>query len=701
MKYCGIIEEPVYTETPEYLYPDIRSALMKTARKQKPHALPPHIPVLTGAAVPLGALKTEHSCGCGEYPDLMAFADFCAACSLELIQLLPVNDTGTDSSPYSALSAFALHPLYISIDRLPEFQENTEAARRFYELKQSQEPKPRFNYTELRRAKLEILRMIYEANAGRIADDKALNDWIRQNDWVAAYAVFMRFKALHNEASWKSWEAPLCTLSSDAVQAYWNDGALRKEHLFFAWMQLRAAEQFAEAAAYVRSRGIILKGDIPIMMNEDSCDAWANPQFFNDGMRAGAPPDGPNPDGQNWGFPVYNWKELAKDGYSWWKNRLVQAAQYYGAYRIDHVLGFFRIWQTPEREVSASMGRTEPDAPITAAELHEIGFTPERIHWLCEPHVPTREIEAVNNNDYLGTHGLLHTVMDRIGTEELWLFKKSIRGERDIYGTQLPEPVKKRLASFWRDRALRETGKNKYTVQWTYRDSTAWRSLSEQEKELLQALIDEKNAAKEKKWEKQARTLLAELTGAADMIACAEDLGANPESVPRVLSDLSILGLRVIRWTRSWGAQGQPYVPFDQYPPLSVTATSVHDSSTLRLWWLTEQQDAKAFCRDFSTPDSIQPGVYTPQTAQYLLEQAADSHSAFCIHPIQDFLSLSARYSAQDPGQERVNIPGQVTPFNWTYRIPQPIETLCADDELTGAVKDIAVRHKNLEKILR
>lgn len=672
--------------------------LSTSKRKQK--VLPDHIPVLTGTAIPLGALKTTGSCGCGEYPDLIPFADFCKRSGLELIQLLPVNDTGTDSSPYNTLSAFALHPLYISIARLPEFAANEAVQQELSDIKTAYEHESRFNYTDLRRAKLTLLRRIYDAQADVIASSSELQHWISKNQWIIPYAVFMRFKALHQEASWKSWELKARRMSADTIKTFWEDDKLSRDHLFFAWMQMRAAQQFSQAADYIRSLGIILKGDIPIMMNEDSCDVWAYPQFFNDDMRAGAPPDGMNPDGQNWGFPVYNWKQLAKSGYSWWKERLEQAAKYYDAYRIDHVLGFFRIWQTPAREISSRMGRTEPDAPITAEELHEIGFTPERIRWLSEPHVPTREIEVVNNNDYLGTHGLLRTIMERVGNEELWLFKKTIKGERDIYDTNLPHSVKERLGWFWKDRALREIGKNKYAVQWTYHNSTAWQSLSEQEKQLLEALIAEKNKVKEKKWEKQARTLLRELTNATGMIACAEDLGANPESVPRVLNDLSILGLKVIRWTRIWNREGQPYIPVNEYPVLSVTTTSVHDSSTLRLWWLTEQ-DAKDFCRDFSVPDGIQAGIYTPQTAKYLLEQAAQSHSAFCIHPLQDLLSLSERYYAEDPQQERINIPGQVTPFNWTYRLPVSIETLSNDNDLTEAIRYIAAVHKNLEKILK
>ena len=236
--------------------------LSTSKRKQK--VLPDHIPVLTGTAIPLGALKTTGSCSCGEYPDLIPFADFCKQSGLELIQLLPVNDTGTDSSPYNTLSAFALHPLYISIARLPEFAANEAVQQELSDIKTAYEHESRFNYTDLRRAKLTLLRRIYDEQADVIASSSELQHWISKNQWIIPYAVFMRFKALHQEASWKSWELKARRMSADTIKTFWEDDKLSRDHLFFAWMQMRAAQQFSQAADYIRSLGIILKGDIPI-----------------------------------------------------------------------------------------------------------------------------------------------------------------------------------------------------------------------------------------------------------------------------------------------------------------------------------------------------------------------------------------------------------------------------------------------------
>ncbi|MCR4940740.1 MAG: 4-alpha-glucanotransferase [Treponemataceae bacterium] len=655
---------------------------------------------MTGTSVPVGALRTKKSFGIGEFLDIIPFADFCRKASLKVIQLLPVNDTGTESSPYSALSASALHPIYISLESLPELrQEELDTAHKkiiseIKKLKKKYNELPRFPYKEIRRVKDDLLRQIYELDSDSIKKSPELKKWIKENPWVKEYAVYKRLKNINFEASWKSWK-DYKKIKAEDIEELWSKTELQKEHLFFAWVQMNLERQFTQASEYVTKQGIMLKGDIPIMMNEDSHDAWAHPDFFNDDLRAGSPPDGPNPCGQNWGFPTYNWKALKKCDYSWWRERLKQAAKFYQLFRIDHILGFFRIWAVPKRECTALLGHTEPYEPVTVKELEELGFTKERIRWLSLPHVPTNLVEAANNGDYLGSHGILNTIMDRIGQEELWLFKPEIKSDSDIYAhEEIPLAVREVLAKKWRDRMFIEVEKDKYYPAWSYSDTTAWLSLSDNEKRIVSQFITEKRDDMENAWEKQARELLGMITDTTTMTACAEDLGANIRSLKSVLNDLSIMSLKVIRWNRQWEKEGQPFFAFDQYPEKSVTTTSVHDSSTLRLWW-TEEPDAQDFFKTFPPEEGsdIKPGKYSPEAAEYLLEKAAQSQSIFCIHPIQDFLGLAAAYYDEKPQNERINIPGSVTDFNWTYRLPLPIETLIKDTTLTKKITAIAVIH--------
>lgn len=663
---------------------------------------------MTGTSVPVGALRTKKSLGSGEFLDLIPFADFCRKASLKVIQLLPVNDTGTESSPYSALSASALNPLYISIESLPELEGPKDDAAhkkiisRIKKLRKQYDGLPRFPYDELRNLKDSILREIYTLHNSEITSSPQLQDWMSANPWIKEYAVFKRLKVINMEASWKQWPEYRKVTPAD-IEALWSDEKLKEEHLYYAWVQMNLEAQFRTASEHIRSLGIMLKGDIPIMMNEDSHDAWAHPEFFNDHLRAGSPADGFNPLGQNWGFPTYNWKNLKKCNYSWWRDRLHQAAKYYQLFRIDHILGFFRIWAIPESECTALLGHTEPYEPVTVEELEELGFSKERIKWISLPHVPTRLVQDVNNGDYLGTHGILHTIMDRIGDEELWLFKPDIKGDKDIYAREdIPLEIRKVLAEKWRDRMFIQVEPDCYYPNWSYDTTTAWKSLSDQEKRYISQYITEKMEDMEELWEKQARELLGVLANTTTMTACAEDLGANIKSMPSVLNDLSIMSLRVVRWNRQWEKQGQPFFNFDEYPEKSVTTTSVHDSSTLRQWWLTEK-DVEDFFKAFPPEEDsvIEPGKYTPETAAYLLKKTAESRSIFCIHPVQDFFGLSETYYAENPEDERVNIPGSVNTFNWTYRLPVPVETLMKDTQLTKAIASVAVLHDGKQKTKR
>ncbi|MGP1587244.1 MAG: 4-alpha-glucanotransferase [Treponemataceae bacterium] len=654
----------------------------------------------TGTAIPVGALRTEKSCGIGEFLDLIPFADFCKTCGLEVIQILPVNDTGTESSPYSALSAFALHPIYVSLKELPEVKNNTDILDEISNLQKKYEKLKRFNYKEIRYAKIDLLKKIFYENETKITKDKQLKQWIEENSWIKNYSVFMKKKRENLEASWKEWKDH-CQSDSCTIENLWQDKSNFSEFLLHAWIQMRLEQQFKKAAEYVKSLGIKLKGDIPIMMNEDSCDTWAYPSFFIDEMRAGSPPDASNPIGQNWGFPIYNWENLQKDNYSWWKARLANAAKFYELFRIDHVLGFFRIWATPSRETTAVLGITQPFEPIKKKELLELGFDNDRITWISKPHVHTNKIEPINNYDYLGTHGILTKIMDRIGTEELWRFKNSIKNDKDILEADIPQNIKEKLVEFWRDRAFIEVKKDIYSPIWTFQETTSWKSLSDEEKLKLQKLIDKKYAKMEKLWEKQARTILKELTESVKMTACAEDLGSNPICVPKVLKDLKINSLRVVRWCRKWEEEKQPFFDFKDYPALSVTTSSVHDSSTLRSWWLSEK-DAQDFYEAFppktakyESDDKIKPAFYEPETARYLLGKIAESSSTFCIHPIQDFLALAHDYYDENPDEERINIPGTVNDFNWTYRLPDSIEKLSKNKELINEICRISNIHKN------
>jgi 4-alpha-glucanotransferase len=654
-----------------------------------------------GVVVPIGALRGKKSSGVGEFPDLGEFASLAKDMGVSLIQLLPVNDTGFESSPYSALSAFALHPLYVRIDDIPAAASHSDkikdAMSRF-------EKSPRFSHQQLLRTKLNLLKEIYSANENHIskdADTGQLAVWIDQNPWVKPYAVFRRLKEANSQKSWKEWDPKYRKISKNQIEALWNDKSLRHEHLFWVWLQEALDTQFSKAAKIVADAGVVLEGDLPILINDDSCDVWAYPEYFHTNLSAGAPPDMYSPNGQNWGFPVYNWRRLAQDNYKWWKDRLKAAEKYYKAYRIDHVLGFFRIWASSQKDLSSSslMGRFIPYKPILRKDLELLDFDPSQIRWLSHPHIPTSEVwrslegikDANNNNDYETTRQAAEkafiSCLKRINNEELWWFNDNIKGEKDIVNKNLHPFVQDYLLWAWRNRTLQEYEKNKYSPIWLYRNSRAYISLSPEQKEKLEALIERQNIASEKAWEIQGGKLLSILKASSSMLPCAEDLGEVPDCVPKTLNKLQILGLRVIRWAREWDEENSPFIPVEDYPELSVCTVAVHDSSTAREWWDREvnQDDFSAFLGQPALPP-----IYNPGIAKVILKKAASAASVFRVFQIQDILHLSQHYYAADSKSERVNVPGSVNEFNWTYRLPVSIAELANDKELIYAVRELA-----------
>ena len=682
----------------------------------------------TGISLPLASLRTTDCPSCGDFLALKQLADFCLGCGLKLVQLLPVNDTGTQASPYSSLSAFALHPLYIRVEALPEFSAAVKASGKLAMAhKAFLEDFPassRFDYERLCKRKSELLRLVYEA-ARKCPEwsetEQQMQKFVLQNDWLACYAVFKNLKDENEQRSWKEWQQSDQTLSREKILERWRGKNKRVRHGFYAWLQMRAHEQFKEASGYLKDKGILLKGDIPILMNEDSADCWAHRDYFDSSWRAGSPPDGENPLGQSWGFPVYNWKRMAQDEYSWWKHRVQVAAEYYGAFRIDHVLGFFRIWASRESESTAYLGRTLPYVDFGTEELEALGFGEERIKWLCEPHVPTGLIEDITWNHGEAVY-FLERVCDRVKNEELWTFKQQITGDKDILATAFCDEerknnaVRQALAKKWRDRALIKTEDGRYIKASGCEVSTAWATLSDKEKAALNELFCEAGKKEGELWRQNALETLGAVTGATGMIACAEDLGASLEALPEVLGKLGILSLKVLRWTRAWDKEGQPYVPLTEYPLLSVATTSVHDSSTLRQWWNGEKESVRAFLRLFaptegdedipanggkaqdeageSLPCADEP--LSPEAAHFVLKKAALCQSVFFINPIQDYLYLDGSFYAQDETQERINIPGTVSSFNWTYRIPTTLEELSANDKLKAMISEIARLHDRL-----
>ena len=635
---------------------------------------PPIDHKLTGVVVPVFSLRSKKSCGIGEFSDLPLLGDWCVKSGLELIQILPVNDTGYQESPYSALSAFALHPIFINLENI---KESKPFLKEISSLRKEYESHKRVQFASVLTAKLDILKKIYNENIKSVKSDKIIESWVIKNPWVKNYALFSTLRAENDLSSWNAWKK-FSNPTETELKKLWSEKS--DKNYFHVWIQFHLESQLVKAVKKLDDMGVSLKGDIPILMNEDSCDVWANRSYFNLKLSAGAPPDMFSAEGQNWGFPIYNWDNLKQDDYSWWRNRLKQAAKFYHAYRIDHVLGFFRIWNIPFTMQTGSMGYFNPSAYISRKDLNKMGLDEGRIRWLSKPHIFETEL-----HDHLGTEteSIIDLCLDRIGSENLFLLNDKFSSEKHMYQSDISENAKSFLSGQLKNITLIEIDEETFSLSWTYRDSRGYHSLNQWEKEKIEEISANCGAKAERIWEENALSLLSFMKDTTDMLVCAEDLGAVPDCVPSVLQKLGILGLKVVRWAREWNKDGEPYTPVNQYPLLSVCTPAVHDSTTLKQWWYEEQN--KALLAEGLGASSLEEEP-TESAILSFLSSLFKSSSAICMVQIQDFFGLDKSVCDNDIHYERINIPGTVQDINWSYRIPQKLEELVDNNSLSKTV---------------
>jgi 4-alpha-glucanotransferase len=595
-----------------------------------------------------------------------------------------VNDTGGNSSPYSALSAFALHPLYIRLQDVPGVSRHAGEIEGFRAEAATLEraARGRFSYPAVRAFKLGLLERIYAENAHEIRNHVPFLRWQDQNPWVIPYAVFTAMKKQTADRAWATWEH-LAEPDAKSIGQWWDSHP--DECMPTTWTQFLLESQLLGVSRALEAVGVSLKGDVPILMSMESADVWADRAYFDLTATAGAPPDMFSPDGQNWGFPVYDWEKLGADGNRWWKARLKQAGKFFHAFRIDHVLGFFRIWRIPRGELTGILGRFSPSLGLSAADIAALRYDQGRVRWLSVAHVTGAELASVGAN----APRIAARYLSRIGAEELYTLRPEVDSQLAIQALDEPPEVKRFLMERHADRTLLADGGSLYP-SWNYQGKKGFRSLGDQEKAALDGVLGRLRTESEEDWERRGRLLLSDMQGSTDMLVCAEDLGDVPRCVPCVLSALGILGLRILRWSRAYdqSAAGAPasFIPPESYPPLSVCTPSVHDTSTLRGWWLEDPADSARFF-SFLGESGPAPARMDAGLLVRILERCCAAASLLCIFQVQDLLDLDEALWSPDPADDRINVPGTVTDRNWTWRMPLGVEELAGRAVLRESVR--------------
>jgi 4-alpha-glucanotransferase len=645
-----------------------------------------------GVAIPVFSLRSHQSLGIGEFADLKPFADWAAGVGLRMIQVLPVNDTTsshdwTDSYPYSAISAFALHPAYLRIgdlgyDMPPSFASGHEAARaRLNALDQ-------VDHEEVVKAKAGMTRAIFRKHGAQITAAAGFRAFLDENrGWLVPYAAFCVMRDEHGTADFSRWGA-WARFDRDKVEAMASpDHAAWPELSYHIWLQYELDRQLRDAVSHLHAHGIILKGDLPIGIDRESADAWSAPQLFKMDTQAGAPPDAFAEKGQNWGFPTYDWEAMRADGYAWWRSRFAHLSRYFDAFRIDHILGFFRIWQIPADQVEGIMGWFDPALPLHVDDirLRGIPFDYDRYcrpyihgHFLDERFGETLDEALRHHLDDCG-HGF-YQLRDHVATQRRIVahfegvpdspHAARLRGAlMDCAGEVLFFEVPGSHGSLFHPRC-------------SMHGTMSFHDLDHDVKCRLDDLyVDYFHRRHEGFWEARGYEKLPAMRRASPMLLCGEDLGMVPHCVPGVMRELGILSLEIQRMPKSSGFE---YADPASAPYLSVVSPSTHDMPTLRAWWLEDSQATAHFAWQMLGV-AFPPLELTTGLAVRIIHQHLESPAMWAVFPLQDLLAIDESLRHPNPEAERINIPA-ITPYYWRYRMHLGIEELAAADAFNAEV---------------
>ena len=501
-----------------------------------------------GVAVPVFSLRSEKGFGVGSFSDIKNLVDWSHKVGLKMVQILPINDTTAtytwvDSYPYAAISVFALHPMYLDLEQLDGFDKHVSKST--YRRKQKALNKlSQVDYEEVLKNKLKYARQVFEGEQDACLKSKAFKSFLKENGhWLKPYALFCYLRDQQGTVNFQEWttgskfsKALLSKMTSPRAKHF-------PEIAFYYYLQFHLDQQLKNATAYAREHGIVLKGDIPIGIYRYSVDAWVAPELYNMNGQAGAPPDPFSATGQNWGFPTYNWEEMAKDGYEWWRNRLQQLSHYFDAFRIDHILGFFRIWEIPLEQIEGSFGFFNKALPISVHEFAERGIHFD-YHRFCKPYIPLHLLYHIFRDD---CEWVMETFLDKI-TDAQFQFKPEFDTQRKIdfwFKTEASEDkqhLKLPLFRFLSNVLFFEVpGSNKtaFHPRIDFMGNSTFQELEESTRHKLDALYNDYFYHRQEDfWREEAMVKLPAIKQATNMLICGEDLGMVPACVPGVMQDL-------------------------------------------------------------------------------------------------------------------------------------------------------------------
>ena len=647
-----------------------------------------------GTQVPVFSLRSRTSFGVGDFGDLKKMVDWISKTQQRVLQLLPINDTTTthtwtDSYPYSCISIFALHPQYVDLNALPPIEDEAER-QRFEALRQELNALPRIDYERVNNAKTEYLQILYGQEGKKVLASAEFKRFFDEAGiWLVPYAQYCYLREKYGTADFSRWPDHNHFDESERKALSGQRNVAFKNVAFYYYVQFILNTQMSEVHDYARSKGVILKGDIPIGVNRYGCDVWQEPRYFNLNGQAGAPPDDFSVNGQNWGYPTYNWDEMLKDGCRWWVRRFSNMAKFFDAYRIDHVLGFFRIWEIPVNAVHGLLGQFSPALGMTREEIEAYGlhfqeelFTePFITDWVLDRMFGERA-DMVRQTYLEPTHDGRYRMKEEYNTQRK--VEAAFADKTDQDDLNLRDGLYALISDvlFVRDHKDANKFHPRISVQFDF----IYESLYDSDKYLFNKIYNDYYYRRNNQfWYREAMNKLPKIVEATRMLVCAEDLGMVPDCVSWVMNELKILSLELQSMPKD------PHVRFGvlaRNPYRSVCTISSHDTPTLRQWWDEDWIRTQDFFNNVLQKYGAAPHPLPGWLARDIISRHLLCPSMLCILTIQDWMSIDEGLRLADADAERINVPSNPHHY-WRYRMHVNIEDLIEGHDFNQNITDL------------
>ena len=649
---------------------------------------------LAGTLIPVFSLRSKGSFGVGDFGDLKMMIDWVAETNQRVLQVLPINDTTsthtwTDSYPYSAISIFALHPQFADFRQLPEIKDKKKA-REMEALRKELNEMKQIDYERVNNTKTDYLRIIFKQEGEAVMKGEDFKMFVKENEhWLVPYAQYCHLRDSFGNVDFSSWKGHEQWHEADRKKLTDPKSKEYADVAFYYYVQFVLDRQMRAAHEYAMARGVILKGDIPIGVDRNGCDVWHEPQYFNLNSQAGAPPDAFSINGQNWGFPTYNWQRMIDDGCEWWIRRFQNMAKYFDAYRIDHVLGFFRIWAIPTTCVHGLLGQFAPSLGMTREEIEGYGLhfqeelftTPFIARWVVDRVFGIHADEVVEK--YLDhKHDDIFALKPEYDTERK--IEAVFKGKDSMDDVWVRDGLYALVSDvlFVRD----DNDPNKFHPRITAQLNFMYEALYDSDKEKFNRLYNDYYYRRNNNfWYNEAMKKLPVLVQATRMLVCAEDLGMVPDCVAWVMDQLRILSLELQQMPKD------PKVKFgilSRNPYRSVCTLSTHDMPTLRQWWDEDYERTQVYYSSMLYRGGAAPHPLPGWLARDIIANQLTCPSMLCILSLQDWFALDEKLRLPDADAERINIPANPRHY-WRYRMHINIEDLIADKEYNDAIKEL------------